>query len=94
MAHYNTVFSQLLKLIPKHEFEALAKEHHSGRSFRKASCWSQFVTMAMGQLSGGSSLQDIVENISAQTHRFFTSGLSQVPVKIDKKHATNIALIG
>jgi hypothetical protein len=23
MAHYNTVFSQLLKLIPRHEFETL-----------------------------------------------------------------------
>ena len=36
MAHYNTVFSQLLKLIPRHEFETLAKQHHSGRSFRSA----------------------------------------------------------
>jgi len=52
MAHYNTVFSQLLKLLPRHEFETLAKQHHSGRSFRSASRWSQFVTMAMGQLSG------------------------------------------
>ena len=25
MAHYNTVFSQLLKLVPRHEFESLAK---------------------------------------------------------------------
>ena len=66
MAHYNTVFSQLLKLIPRHEFETLAKQHHSGRSFRSASRWSQFVTMAMGQLSGRNSLRDIVENISAQ----------------------------
>ena len=49
MAHYNTVLSQLLKLIPRHEFETLAKQHHSGRSFRSASRWSQFVTMAMGQ---------------------------------------------
>ena len=52
MDHYNTVFSQLLKLIPRHEFETLAIEHHSGRSFRKASRWSQFVTMAMAQIAG------------------------------------------
>ncbi len=26
MSHYNTVFSQLLKLIPRHEFESLAKQ--------------------------------------------------------------------
>lgn len=31
MAHNNTVFSQLLKLIPRHEFERLSKAHHVGR---------------------------------------------------------------
>ncbi|MES9812587.1 MAG: DUF4372 domain-containing protein, partial [Candidatus Thiodiazotropha sp.] len=30
-SHHNTVFSQLLKLIPRHEFETLAKQHHTGR---------------------------------------------------------------
>jgi putative transposase len=29
MAHNNTVFSQLLKMVPKHEFETLANQHHS-----------------------------------------------------------------
>jgi putative transposase len=67
LSHHNTVFSQLLKLIPRHEFEALAKQHHTGRSFRTASRWSQFVTMAMAQLSGRSSLRDIIENISARS---------------------------
>ena len=78
MAHYNTVFSQLLKLIPRHEFETLAKQHHSGRSFRSASRWSQFVTMAMGQLSGRNSLRDIVENLSAQTHRLYHLGSARL----------------
>ena len=78
MGHYNTVFSQLLKLIPRHEFETLAKQHHSGRSFRSASRWSQFVTMAMGQLSGRKSLRDIVENVSAQTHRLYHLGSARL----------------
>ena len=78
MAHYNTVFSQLLKLIPRHEFETLAKQHHSGRSFRSASRWSQFVTMAMGQLSGRRSLRDIVDNVSAQAHRLYHLGSAKL----------------
>ena len=78
MAHYNTVFSQLLKLIPRHEFETLAKQHHSGRSFRSASRWSQFVTMAMGQLSGRKSLRDIVDNVSAQAHRLYHLGSAKL----------------
>ena len=35
MAHHNTVFAQMLKLIPRHEFESLANQHHSGRRLRK-----------------------------------------------------------
>lgn len=78
MAHHNTVFSQLLKFIPRHEFETLANRHHSGRSFRTASRWSQFVTMAMAQLAGRSSLRDIVDNISAQAHRLYHLGSAKL----------------
>ena len=78
MAHNNTVFSQLLKLISRHEFETLAKQHHSGRAFRTATRWSQFVTMAMAQLSGRNSLRDIVENMSAQAHRLYHLGSTKL----------------
>jgi putative transposase len=78
LAHHNTVFSQLLKFIPRHEFETLANQHHSGRSFRTASRWSQFVTMAMAQLAGRNSLRDIVENISAQAHRLYHLGSTKL----------------
>ena len=78
MSHHNTVFSQLLKLLPRHEFESLAKQHHGGRSFRTATRWSQFVTMAMGQLSGRNSLRDIVENLSAQAHRLYHLGSAKM----------------
>jgi hypothetical protein len=74
----NTVFSQLLKLLPRHEFENLSKQHHSGQSFRTATRWSQFVTMAMGQLSGRDSLPDIVENMSAQAHRLYHLGSAKL----------------
>ena len=71
MSHHNTVIAQMLKLIPRHEFECLANQHHSGRAFRKASRWSQFVTMTIAQLSGRSSLRDIVDNMTAQAHRLY-----------------------
>ncbi|MFV1985552.1 MAG: IS4 family transposase [Thiohalomonadales bacterium] len=78
MSHYNTVFSQLLKLIPRHEFETLAKQHHRGRSFRTATRWSQFVTMTMGQISGRISLRDIVDTMSAQAHRLYHLGSAKL----------------
>lgn len=78
MAHCNTIFSQILKLVPRHEFETLANQHHRGRSFRTASRWSQFVTLAMAQLSGRNSLRDIVDNMSAQAHRLYHLGSAKL----------------
>jgi putative transposase len=78
MTHLNTVFSQILKLVPRHEFEALAKAHHKGRSFRTASRWSQFVCLSMAQLTGRNSLRDMIENISAQAHRLYHLGSTKL----------------
>lgn len=78
MAHCNTVLNQILKIVPRHEFEQLAIEHHSGRSFRTASRWSQFVSLAIGQLSGRRSLRDIVENVGAQAHRLYHLGSARL----------------
>ncbi|MDP7601411.1 MAG: IS4 family transposase [Rhodospirillales bacterium] len=78
MSHNNTVFSQILKLVPRYDFERLAHEHHSGRSFRSASRWSQFVAMTMAQLSGRKSLRDVIDNMSAQAHRLYHLGCTKL----------------
>jgi putative transposase len=78
VAHTNTILQQLLKIIPRHEFEALANKHHSGRAFRSTSRWTQFVTMMMAQLAGRNSLRDIVENIAAQSHRLYHLGSASI----------------
>jgi putative transposase len=100
LAHHNTVFAQLLKYVPRHEFETLANQHHCGRSFRTASRWSQFVTLAMAQLAGRNSLRDIVENISAQAHRLYHLGSAKLTrsnlsrINEDKPYALYEALFG
>ena len=74
MAHHNTVFAQLLKLVSRHEFEALANQHHTGRKLRRMTRWSQFLAMATAQLSGRSSLRDVVSNLSAQASKLYHLG--------------------
>lgn len=75
MAHHSTVFSQFLKLVPRHAFDRLAEGHHRGRKLRAMTRWSQFVALAMGQLSGRRSLRDIVANLAAQGARLYHLGL-------------------
>lgn len=100
MAHCNTILSQILKLVPRHEFESLAKLHHSGRAFRKASRWSQFVSLTMAQLSGRNSLRDIVDSMSAQMHRLYHLGSARLSrsnlsrINEDKPYALYEALFG
>ena len=74
MAHHSTVLGQLLKLVPRHQFETLAKRYHEGRRFRRTSRWSQFVALATGQLSGRRSLRDIVSNLKAQSAQLYHLG--------------------
>lgn len=74
LAHNNTVFSQLLKLVSRHEFEALANQHHTGRKLRKMTRWSQFLAMATAQLSSRTSLRDVVSNLSAQASKLYHLG--------------------
>ena len=78
LAHNNTVFYQLLKLVPRHEFETLANQHHTGRRLRKMTRWSQFVAMTLSQLSGRVSLRDVVSNLSAQTAKLYHLGSAVV----------------
>ena len=78
MAHHNTVFSQILKLIPRHEFESLARKHHQGQKLRKMTRWSQFVSLGLAQLAGRASLRDVVSNLKAQAGKLYHLGCGDV----------------
>jgi hypothetical protein len=71
MAHNNTILRQITALLPRHEFEALAKDHHVGQKFRSFNRWTQFMAMFIGQLSGRKSLRDLVMNVSAQSSKLY-----------------------
>lgn len=77
MAYSNTVLKQLIALIPRYEFDALAAAHHSGQKFRSFNRWSQFLAMLIGQLSGRTSLRDITDNLQAQGNRLYHLGMKR-----------------
>jgi putative transposase len=78
MAHSSTVLAQMLKLLPRHEFDALAREHHEGRRLRKISRWGQFVAMASAQLTGRASLRDLLGNLAAQSSKLYHLGVDLI----------------
>ena len=75
MAHHNTVFVQLLRFLPRHEFEAEARQHQRGQGLRVMSRWAQFVALGLAQLTGRQSLRDIVSNLSTQGRKLYHLGV-------------------
>ena len=101
MAHHNTVFAQLLRLLPRHEFEAEAREHQHGQELRVMSRWAQFVALGFAQLTGRQSLRDIVSNLSAQGRKLYHLGVtaavsrsSLARVNAEQPHTLYEALFG
>ena len=78
MAHHSTILPQLLKLAPRHEFEALARRFHKGRRLRSMTHWAQFAALALGRLLGRCSLHDVVANLAAQPKRLHHLGVGRV----------------
>ena len=78
MAHNNTIFAQMLKLVSRHEFESLANWHHVGQKLRKMNRWSQFVALMLGQLSHRVSLRDICNNLTVQSKKLYHLGCVNV----------------
>ncbi|BCR04531.1 IS4 family transposase [Desulfuromonas versatilis] len=75
MAHCSTVLSQIVRIFPRHEFQSLANKHHVGQKFRSFSRWTQFVAMLTAQLTGRSSLRDVVDNLSVQGSKLYHLGV-------------------
>ena len=75
MPHCSTVLSQIVRIFPRHEFQALANKYHAGQKFRSFSRWTQFVALLTAQLTGRDSLRDIVENMSAQASKLYHLGI-------------------
>ena len=70
MPHHNTVFRDILKLVPWRRFEALVDEHDADARVRKLTTKGQFVALLYGQLSGASSLREIVTGLSSHAAGF------------------------
>jgi len=78
MPHHNTVFSQILKLMPRHEFSSLAKQHDGPRRSDAMSRWTQFIALATAQLTGRASLRDIESTLASQKHLCYHLGSGSI----------------
>jgi len=59
MNRFSSIFSQLLQLFPRIEFQHVVNETHAERCAKGFTCWAQFVAMLFCQLGRAHSLREI-----------------------------------
>ncbi len=64
MNRFCSMFSQILQLFPRSDFQLLVKETRAERHARGFSCWGQFVSMLFCQLGRAHSLREICHGLS------------------------------
>jgi hypothetical protein len=74
MRHENTVFNELLKHVPWPAFDRLVEHHRADARTRRLTTKSQFVALLYGQLSGASSLREIVAGLASHEVRLYHLG--------------------
>jgi len=76
--HQNSVFHDVLKLIPWTKFDRLVEEHGSDELVRKFKTRHQFIALVYGQLAGAGSLREIEATMASHRARLYHVG-GQVP---------------
>lgn len=81
MNAFCSVFSQILKLFPRSEFQELVRETKAERHARGFTCWQQFVAMMFCQLGRAQSLREICQGLASMEGKLNHLGIESAPRK-------------
>src|SRR5260370_9935319 len=79
MTRVCSIFSQILQLIPRLEFEAAVCQHNAERHARGFTSWGQFIAMLFCQLGHAQSLREICGGLAASEGKLRHLGLPTAP---------------
>ena len=79
MNRFCSMFSQILQLFPRSEFQLLVRETKAERHARGFICWNQFVAMMFCQLGRAHSLREICQGLSSCEGKLSHLGIQVAP---------------
>jgi len=82
-----SIFSQILQLIPRLQFETSVREHKAERHARGFSSWTQLIAMLFCQLGGAQSLREIAGGLAACEGKLRHLGVSAPPKRATLAYA-------
>jgi hypothetical protein len=87
MTRFSSIFSQLLQLFPRLEFEQAVKKHNAERGAKGFSSWGQFVAMQFCQFGRAHSLREICGGLASCEGKLKHLGISEAPKKSTLSYA-------
>jgi hypothetical protein len=82
-----SIFSQILQLIPRPEFEAAVRKHQAERHARGFSSWTQLIAMLFCQLGHAQSLREITGGLAACEGKLRHLGVTEPPKRSTLSYA-------
>jgi hypothetical protein len=76
-----SIFSQILRFIPRTLFESAVREHQSEKHAKGMTSWSQFIALLFCHLGGARSLREIVGGLAASEGKLKHLGLARAPTR-------------
>lgn len=87
MRQFNSMFSQLLSLFPRSEFEKAVRRHRADRCAKGFDCWTQFVAMLFCQLGRAHSLREICGGLASVEGKLNHLGVGDAPKRSTLSYA-------
>jgi Domain of unknown function (DUF4372)/Transposase DDE domain len=87
MVGHSSLFSQLLSIVNRHQFERRVRESGAERASKGFTCWSQFVAMMFCQLAQAKSLREISDGLTCCEGKLNHLGLEQGPKRSTLSYA-------
>jgi hypothetical protein len=81
MQRFCSIFSQLLQLFPRIQFEQAVRDHNAEYHARGFTCWGQFVAMLFCQLGRAHTLREICGGLASCEGKLKHLGVSDAPKK-------------
>jgi hypothetical protein len=81
MTPVSSIFSQLLQLIPRGQFNQAVKQHKAERAAKGFTCWGQFVAMLFCQVAHMNSLREVCLGLACCEDSLKQLGLGATPNK-------------
>ncbi len=78
MRKLETIFGELLKLIPRYQFEKAVKQYQGDRYVKSYTTWHQYITILFSQIKQKDSIRDIVTGLEANESRWYHLGLTGI----------------